>query len=537
MKHLMLVLALFAPALMPGRALGQGGSDNTVVPDDVKAVFEKPLYENAVWGLRVVDPASGEVLIDLEPDREFFIGSVRKIFSVGELLNEVGASHQYNTPVYSRGRVSRAGVLRGALVLLASGDLTMGGRTNPDGTIAVSDFDHNEANSLGNAILTKPDPLAGYRALARQVAQSGITEIIGDVVIDDRMFQPFNFRDEFNVRPIFVNDDVVDVAIRPTAVGERAHLAVRPISSALGIDNRLLMGNPKSDNTLRLAPLLPQCIGEPDCSAKVSGELPIDLVPPLTNKFPLIRTFRIVEPSNYARTVFVEALESEGVRVDAAPTAQNPVHLLPRMKSYPPKAKVAELTGLPYSDDAKLILKVSYNIGADTSLLLFGLAHGVDNMNDALDVEKQILTSRYAIPADEFHFVDGSGGGDTTATNRAATQMLTALNESLEFSAFFDALPLLGVDGSLASVTDFQSDDTLAGATGQVRAKTGTFLVGAEAGLLLKGQAFGGYITAKSGRRLVYELVVNNVALDDLNAVIQVFQDEGTISAILWRDN
>jgi D-alanyl-D-alanine carboxypeptidase len=161
------------------------------VPSDIQAVFDEPLYKNAVWGLRVIDLDSKEDLINLRSHERFFIGSVRKVFTVGELLNEVGPAHRYNTPVYRDGVVDSAGVLHGNLILVASGDLTMGGRTNADGTIAVTGFDHNEANSLGNAVLTKPDPLAGYVDLARQVAREGVKEITGDVVIDDRLFQPF----------------------------------------------------------------------------------------------------------------------------------------------------------------------------------------------------------------------------------------------------------------------------------------------------------------------------------------------------------
>jgi D-alanyl-D-alanine carboxypeptidase len=249
-----------------------------------------------------------------------------------------------------------------------------------------------------------------------------------------------------------------------------------------------------------------------------------------------VQTVRIVEPSNYARTVFIEELQKAGIRVNAPLTAENPVPLLPPQGSYSPWLKVAELKGLPYAEDAKLILKVSYNIGADTSLVLFGLTQGVDNLNDALEVERRHLATRYGVSPDEFHFLDGSGGGETTATNRAVTHMLMKMAHSGAFPAFFHALPILGVDGSLAFVTDFESDPTLAGAKGQVRAKTGTFLEGSESGLLLKGQAFGGYITTKSGRRLVYELVVNNVTVTGLNDVLQVFQDEGRISALLWRD-
>ena len=115
--------------------------------------------------------------------------------------------------------------------------------------------------------------------------------------------------------------------------------------------------------------------------------------------------------------------------------------------------------------------------------------------------------------------------------------MLTEIAESRIFPNFFGALPVLGIDGSLAFVTDFESDSTLADARGQVHVKPGTFLEGSDSGLLLKGQAFGGYINTKGGRRLVYHLAVNNVLVNDLSDVLKVFQDEGTISAILWRDN
>jgi D-alanyl-D-alanine carboxypeptidase len=457
------------------------------------------------------------------------------------LLSEVGPAYRYNTPVYRRGWIDNKGVLHGDLILVASGDLTMNGRTSPDGSIAISDYDHNEANSpvLGNAVLTKPDPLAGYAELARQIARLGIKEITGEVMIDDRLFQPFDFREEFKVKPIFVNDDVVDVQIQPTTVGTLASVASRPVSAALGIENRLVTSGPGSDFTLRLLPELPSCIGEPACNAAVTGQIPSDFVPPLTNQYPLVRTVRIVEPSNYARTVWIEELNKAGIRVDAPLTEENPFQLLPLRNSYSPWLKAAELKGLPYAEDAKLILKVSYNIGADTSLVLFGLTQGVDSLNDALQVERRHLLTRYGIPESEFHFVDGSGGGETIATNRAVTHFLLKMSQSAAFPSFFDALPILGVDGSLAFVNEFESDPDpiLAGAKGQVRAKTGTFVAGSESGLLLKGQALGGYITSRSGRRLIYQVVVNDVAVIGVNDILQVFQDEGRISALLWRDN
>ena len=542
MRSLRIRISVFCFVVFPamlGVAQSEGNCHNNSanVPADVKAVFDKPAYKNAIWGLRVVDPGTDKALMDLQPQCNFYIGSVRKIFSVGELLNQVGPDHRYNTPVYRRGELNGAGVLQGDLVLVASGDLTMGGRTNPDGTIAVANFDHNEADGLGNATLTKPNPLAGYIELAQQVAKSGVKEITGNIIIDDRLFQPFNFRGQFDVRPIFVNGDLVDLSIRPTTPGKPASVEWRPVSAALGVENHLVTSAAHSQKTLALEPVAPQCIGKPGCTATIGGQIPVDFVPPLTNKYPLVQAFRITQPSNYARTVFIEALKAAGVTVRASLVAENPAQLLPARNSYAPDAKVAELQGLPYAETAKLILKVSYNIGADTSLVLFGLTQGVDNMNDALKVERKNLATNYGVTKEEIHFVDGSGGGLTTATNRAVTRMLIDMKAKPSFPTFFNDLPKLGVDGSLGFVTDYKSDSTLSGATGQVTAKTGTFVEGNDAGLVLKGQAFGGYITTKSGRQLVYELVVNNVAITSLDDVLQTFQDEGRISAMLWRDN
>ena len=535
---LLIVAAVAVVFGVRGSAVAAGApAGATAVPSDVRAVFDKPIYRNSTWGLRVLD--GSKVLVDLNPERPFMIGSVRKVFSVGQLLNAVGGTHRYNTPVYRTGSIDR-GVLHGNLIVVASGDLTMGGRTNPDGSIAVSNWDHNEADSLGNAILTSPDPLAGYRTLARAVRAAGITRVAGNVVIDDRLFQPFRFRGQFDVRPIFVNDDVVDLSMRPGGVpGTRTNVAWRPQSAALKIDNRLRNGAPKSADTLAVKPEFPACIGSPGCTSTIGGNLPNGFVPPLTGKPMLVRTVRIVQPSNYARTVVIETLAAAGVKVNAPAVQANPIGLLPPKGSYRAEDKVAQLTGMPYSLDAKLVLKISYNIGADTSLVLFGLTQHVNSMDAALRVERQNLRSHYGIASNQYHFIDGSGGGDTTATNTAVTRMLAMLAKSPAAKDFVAALPVLGVDGSLAFVKKFESDPTLAGAAGNVRAKTGTFVgaaPSAPSGMILKGQAFGGYITTKRGHHLTYQLVVNNVPIKAIDDITEIFQDEGTISAILWRD-
>jgi D-alanyl-D-alanine carboxypeptidase len=500
----------------------------------VHAVMSQPRYKHAVWGLRVLDGT--KVLIDLNSSKQLFIGSVRKVFTLSELLDAVGPNHTYDTPVYRTGPV-RDGVLHGNLVLVASGDLTMGGRTNPDGSIAISNWDHNEADSLGNAILTSPDPLAGYAQLARQVRAAGIRRIAGEVIVDDRLWKPWRFRGEFDVRPIFVNDDVVDLSITPGgAPGSQAAMTTRPVSSALRIADRLRVGRAGSNDTLKIDPQLPACIGAPNCTSSVTGSLPNDFVPPLTGKPQLVQTVRIVQPSNYARTVFVERLGDAGVSVDARNVEPNPTQLLPPKGHYLSTDRVARLIGMPESENAKFVAKISYNIGADTSLVLWGLTKGADSMPKALNAERRNLAGRFGIARSQYHFVDGSGGGNTTATSVAVVRMLQEIAQRPAFAPLYNALPILAVDGSLAFVKDFERDPALAGAAGNVRAKTGTFVAPEGKGVVLKGQALAGYITTKRGHHLTFEVVVNNVPIAGVADVVHVFQDEGTIAAMLWRD-
>ncbi len=86
-------------------------------------------------------------------------------------------------------------------------------------------------------------------------------------------------------------------------------------------------------------------------------------------------------------------------------------------------------------------------------------------------------------------------------------------------------------------VDEFLATESLAGARGNVFGKTGTIGgLDEEGQMILRTEALGGYIDAKSGRRLVFEMAVNEVPFDSLDDIRQIIQDQGMISAILWRD-
>jgi serine-type D-Ala-D-Ala carboxypeptidase/endopeptidase (penicillin-binding protein 4) len=80
-----------------------------------------------------------------------------------------------------------------------------------------------------------------------------------------------------------------------------------------------------------------------------------------------------------------------------------------------------------------------------------------------------------------------------------------------DFAVFERALPILGVDGTLADDVAKESP-----ARSKVRAKTGTLLWKNRLNdrYLVTSKALAGYLTAKSGRELVFSFVVSDVQID-----------------------
>ena len=77
-------------------------------------------------------------------------------------------------------------------------------------------------------------------------------------------------------------------------------------------------------------------------------------------------------------------------------------------------------------------------------------------MKEALDAEREHLVNIFGISGDEFHFVDGSGGGESSVTTKATIKLLNDMSKTEVFDAYKASLPVLGVDGSLVFVDGFE---------------------------------------------------------------------------------
>ncbi|MFO0928127.1 MAG: D-alanyl-D-alanine carboxypeptidase, partial [Gemmataceae bacterium] len=143
----------------------------------IDAVIRAPRFASSRWGILVVDPDSGRTVFAHHADQLFAPASVTKLYSCAAALVTLGPDSCFETPVHRRGTL-KGDRLEGDLILVARGDLTLGGRTAPDGRMAFANEDHIYANAGKLTTgLTDPDPLAGLKELARQVRASGIRQV------------------------------------------------------------------------------------------------------------------------------------------------------------------------------------------------------------------------------------------------------------------------------------------------------------------------------------------------------------------------
>jgi D-alanyl-D-alanine carboxypeptidase/D-alanyl-D-alanine-endopeptidase (penicillin-binding protein 4) len=149
------------------------------------------------------------------------------------------------------------------------------------------------------------------------------------------------------------------------------------------------------------------------------------------------------------------------------------------------------------AEDVVLTAKVSQNLHAEIMLRNLGVAYTCGRTErDALHVVREYLRFAGIDPADLVLY-DGSGlSGHDLVAPRAFTQLLVFAAKQTWFDAFKAALPIGGVDGTLAS--RFTPPNSKL--QGKVFAKTGT---------LGESRDLAGYVTAASGRTIVFSIMAD----------------------------
>ncbi|KPC59870.1 D-alanyl-D-alanine carboxypeptidase/D-alanyl-D-alanine endopeptidase [Streptomyces chattanoogensis] len=483
----------------------------------IASLMRKPEYGHAQWGLFEQDPDSGEVAQSRNADQFFVPGSSAKLFSVSGTWHTLGGDHRFRTPVHAVGQ-RRGTALDGDLDLVAQGDLTLGGRTRKNGTVAFTNLDHTYANDLPGATLTPQDPLTGINQLARQVRDAGIRRVEGDVVVDARLFPPDPSLKP-TPTPLIINDNLIDLLTSPGVdAGDPAHLEWRPKVAPYRVTStvRTVAAGKPTDINVDASP--------DGARIRLSGTI-------AAGSAPALRVAAIKDPNAFGRTALIEALQRAGVEVRAGAVGPNPADRLP--DSYQGAPTVARYTSPAYAQYAELILKVSHNLGANLGICLMATHAGSADCEDGFPVLAAFLDGA-KVDRKAVQHADGRGGNPADrSTPRALAQLLTYWQRTPEAGRFRRSLPILGVDGTLAdSCHDCPS-------RGKVFAKTGT-MAGGDAlndRLAVGAETTAGYLETRKGHFDVFFAGVNGASTPGANVkgILGIANDVAEVAARLQQ--
>jgi D-alanyl-D-alanine carboxypeptidase/D-alanyl-D-alanine-endopeptidase (penicillin-binding protein 4) len=219
---------------------------------------------------------------------------------------------------------------------------------------------------------------------------------------------------------------------------------------------------------------------------------------------PKILKLGIDDPADYAAWRLKSLLEARNVRVKGSvavrhrllmpaddPAVRNGPALPPSVQPAP----LAQLTPPPLIEDVKHINKVSQNLHAELLLRRVSRQAGSGSIADGEAVVRAML-ERAGVPRAAYDFSDGSG---MSSYNRVAPRGVVIFLRWIAAQPWGQTwratLPVAGVDGTLAK----RFRDTPL--QGRLFAKTGT----------LNGtNALSGYMTAASGRTLIFSTYAND---------------------------
>jgi D-alanyl-D-alanine carboxypeptidase/D-alanyl-D-alanine-endopeptidase (penicillin-binding protein 4) len=428
------------------------------------------------WGALVVDADSGDVLYQRNADKYFVPASNMKLLTSALALAKLGTDYRFRTTVETRGALSADGMLSSDVVLVGRGDPNLSNRKFP--------FEGKE-EFVG-------PPEQALSELADAVVARGVKAISGDVVGDDSYFPAERYPDGWEIddmvweygaaiSAIVVNDNTVKLTLTPgMGAGEEVRAEVWPPTPDFVIENHVVASGVDAKPDLRLT-------REPGADVVViTGTLP-------ARSAPRILVLAIEEPARHAAALLKKLLEERGVVISGVARATHE-----SIASPGEPAILAEHRSVPLGESVKLVNKISQNLHTEMYLRATARQSGVWNTPEEL---AQFPESFYAeagiVPGDVLQ-MDGSGlSRHDLVTPGALVALLRYVQKQPWFNAYYDSLPIAGVDGTLED----RMKNTAA--MGRIHAKSGS---------LEHIRTRSGYAETASGRRLIFSFLGNNQA-------------------------
>jgi D-alanyl-D-alanine carboxypeptidase/D-alanyl-D-alanine-endopeptidase (penicillin-binding protein 4) len=421
------------------------------------------------WGIRVVSLDDDHVVYAHNPDELLQPASCQKVLTTAAALDALGPDWRTSTSVYAREEPDGDGVLEGDLVLYGRGDPNLSDRFSKTG-----------------------DPLEPFRRLAALVRERGVKRVKGDLVADESYlsgpphgagwgWQDLQWYFGTEVSALSFNDNLTRIEVSPGAApGEPCTIRVVPdIGYVEIVDEISTVASGATGVAVHRSIDTPTVVVGGSITARSRG---------------WSGAVAIHRPALYAAAAFRRALADAGVIVEGPTRAVDAYSRRAERDEADRKVELAAIESEPLSAMIHVVNKKSQNLHAELLLRLLGRERGEEGKPSdeaGVAVVREFLR-RIGADDDAATVRDGSGLSRLDrVTPKMLESTLAAMARHPYGAVFADSLPVGGVDGTLRG--------RLRGL--QISAKTGS---------LTTAKALSGYVTAKSGKRLVFSILFND---------------------------
>lgn len=419
-------------------------------------IVKRTLPPDFVASVLVADFETGQILMEMDPDRPLAPASTMKVVTSAAALSTLKPDFTFVTEVLSD-RIKGSSV--GNLYLKGTGDPYL---------ISEELF-----------------------ALTRSLKDKGLQEVTGNIIVDDSYFipgKPLDEREELGYRSyhapygaLSLNFNSLKILVHPaTRAGQPARVIMDPTSEYAIVNGSVstVKGNasPRPIITKKENPGGRETI---DVTGKIGVNAPSRGV-----------YVNVASPALYTGEVFKEFLLREGIRVSG-----KVVH----GKTPPTAVPYLEFKSRPLGIIVYWLNKFSNNFMAEQICLALGAqVHGVPGTREkGLAVIAKFLLS-CGVDEGCFSLSDASGLSlsDKLSASALVRVLLAAAHDFTYNAEFMSSLGISGVDGTM------KEKFTDASVRRRIRAKTGT----------LRGvNALTGYGVSQDGRQLAFAVLVNGL--------------------------
>jgi D-alanyl-D-alanine carboxypeptidase/D-alanyl-D-alanine-endopeptidase (penicillin-binding protein 4) len=431
----------------------------------------------------VISLSRGDTLFAHEAGRSMLPASTMKLYTSALAFERLGPYYRFKTEVFRHGDLTPDGILAGNLIIRGGGDPAFSSRFIPG------------------------DPNAPMRALARQVQLAGVKRVKGDVVGDDRGFEPKPVPDGWltrylqssyaaRVSALSLNENLLHVAVAPGKGGGAAIVSLQPPTSAYTVVNsaRTTAGSRGARLTVARAA---------NGAIAVRGWIG-------ARSDPRVYVVVVDDPATFATGAFARALTEQGITVEGGT----------RVGSTPNGVvSVASISSPPLVELATVMNQESVNHFAE--LIFRNVARhadptGVGTVAMANALLRDFLLLRVRSRPEDVFAADGSGLSTLDrSTARSQVQLLAYAHHAPWSREFHESLPLAGREETLR----LRMRSTPA--QGNLHAKTGT---------TSDVVALSGYVAARDGEIMAFAFLYNGrdrwnarVTIDAMGATLAGF--------------